>query len=387
MLALVIGVLLGSLLFSSFAVAQNDYEVRRCERIDPSDPCYRDLAVARNDAGICRLIESVATRNDCYSKIAKATSDKTLCLTIRKDRGTFEDKYECYEGFITGTEDRNFCLNDLKGDEKNMDGCLLKIALMEDDAALCDELSFEDAQMACIMGVAADLQDESLCHLIRSKIDFARCKSQEGTHCDAREKIDDALYECEKKILIGKRQATCRSKTGEKELNLDENEEQDLSFRGYDDPVSLKYKSASQATGVGILDVAVGGRTREMTLQPGMTGEHRFVNVYLIDIVERGTEEMPKEPRLSLCAYSDPSPPAASLPHREEQKPATEESRSEPVIDEEPEPEPVVDEAPDVGSQETALKATAQTRARPTFFQWFGGTLKGVGGFLKKILI
>lgn len=375
---------------SSLGAAQSDYETRRCERIDPSDPCYRDLAVSRSDPQICRLIEFVSTRNNCYSKIAQNTNDKTLCLDVRQDRGSFDDKYTCYEEFITGIEDMDFCIKDLKGDEETMDECLLKIALKEGDAMLCDSLSFEDAQMECIVGIAVKSQDESLCQLIRTKIDMKQCKSQEGKGCGTREEIDEARYECEHKILIEKRRNVCRSRSGVKELNLDEGEDQDISFRGHDEPIHLKYTSASLSTNVGVFDVTVGSRTQEITLQPGMTGKNRFINVYLVELVERGTEEAPEGPRMSLCLFPDPLPRLASPPRTQEPEQAPEPESPEPE-QEVPvvttvEQESIVDNEP-AKSSEVVSPTTRRQAARPTFFEWLGGLIKGVGGFLKKILI
>ena len=377
-LGAVIGILL-ILFLSSAAIAQSDYEIRTCERLDPSDPCYRDLAVSRSDASICRLIESVATRNGCYLKIADNTNNKGLCTDIRKERGSFKDKYDCYKDFITGIEDRDFCLIDLKGDEESQDKCFGKIASKEKDAALCDDLLLEDSQMDCILDTASELQDSSLCQLIRTKIDLNRCKLQGGNGCDTREKIDTALYECEQKIVVGKRRDICRSRTGEKEFNLDYSEEQDLDFRGFN-AVHLKYKSASLLTGVGVFDVTIDGRSREMTLQPGMTGEYRFVNVYVIDLVEQGSEESPQEPRMVLCAYADPVPTVTSPPPKKE--PVVEPKPVAPKTDD-PVVEPIVEDQPDIVD---VPASSVHTTSRPSFFQWLGGIAGGVGSFFKKIL-
>lgn len=367
--------MVGILVLLSAVSAQSDYEIRRCEKLDPSDPCLRNLAVARSDDAICKLIGSVSTRNSCYSKIADNTGDKSLCMNIRKNRGTLEDKYECYEDFITGIEDRDFCIYDLKGDEEAQDECFSRIAGKENNVVLCDDLSLEDSQMDCILDIASELQDTSLCQLIRTKIDLKRCKAQGGKGCDTRDEIVDAAYECESKITVGKRRSICRSRSRQQELNLDEDEEQDLNFRGYDDPVYLKYKGASLAIGVGVFDVTIGARTRELTLQPGMTGEYRFVNVYMLDLVERGTEEEPEEPRMVLCVYPDPVP---RIPTPKEE-PVKEEP--EPIVEE---PEPIIEEPEEV---EDVPEAIVAAKTRPTFFQWLGGLFGSGASFLKKILV
>jgi len=375
MLALVMAVLL-----SSLAAAQNDYETRRCDRIDPSDPCYRDLAIARGDAAICRLIESVSTRNNCYSKIAENTNDKALCLNIRQDRGSFEDKYECYEEFIVGIEDHDFCIKELKGDEKSVDACLLKIAQKEQDVALCDALSFEDAQMKCILAIARSRQDADACSLIKAKINMKECLSQQGSSCDTREEIDEAVFDCEQEIHVEQRKTLCRSHQGSKEVYLDHAEVQDLNFRGWEDAVHFRYKTASLETQVAVFDIDTGKSSRETTLQPGMTAEHRFVNVYLIDIIERGTEEAPEDPRLFLCVYPDSKPREYFIPSHQDGKTSSE---PEPVVAE----EPLEEQTEESAEEEPPQKSGALMSTRQTFFEWLSGVVRGLGGFLKKILI
>lgn len=97
--------------------------------------CEHEIAIALNDASLCKSITTAVWKSSCFSKIGIASNDSSLCF-----KSTFaKDKVPCFYEIAKATRELKVCLYI----ENELDRflCMEDIAIITNDTKICDSMS------------------------------------------------------------------------------------------------------------------------------------------------------------------------------------------------------------------------------------------------------
>ncbi len=115
------------------------------------DMCFFMIASAKNKWGICTTIRDTRLKDNCLYNLIKAEKDEGLCYMIESDNF----KFQCVIDIAIIKKDPKICGNSFffenHPDEK--DECYRKIALVNNDTSLCDNVKDNFYKSLCLKNI------------------------------------------------------------------------------------------------------------------------------------------------------------------------------------------------------------------------------------------
>ena len=150
-------------------VAKESGDVTACEEITDEftkEPCMIEVAKVKQDKAVCDKISEEYNKNQCLKGVAVAKQDGTICSEITAE-STLElfgnTKDECFREVALANNDKNLCQQVENADVKNW--CLASFEKTEES---CNKIQDASMKLDCLILVAEETQDVSICENIVS---------------------------------------------------------------------------------------------------------------------------------------------------------------------------------------------------------------------------
>jgi len=139
------------------------------------DNCYSALARNGGDPYVCDSVTAGFLRDKCYDDAADAADDAQACMRIQ----TEAMRYECANGVyarlaIEGRNPlicRNVIYNDAKMKRQIEDSCIMAVAMNISDTSMCGQIANESIRLRCLgitptvdCSVIADANSKAMCY-------------------------------------------------------------------------------------------------------------------------------------------------------------------------------------------------------------------------------
>jgi hypothetical protein len=153
-------------------VARAKKDVSICDAIDNTNyknPCIQEVASARKEVSLCNGIESNSSRDDCIEAVAVSIPDASLCNKLGSSLDYW--KHQCIMKVAMVKQDIALC-DEIPVDPGNRmtETCVKNISEGKTDPSMCDSISNQDVRdFYCLTPVAVASKDESACSSITDK--------------------------------------------------------------------------------------------------------------------------------------------------------------------------------------------------------------------------
>ncbi|MBU1120766.1 MAG: hypothetical protein ABIE23_03905 [archaeon] len=127
------------------AIELNSLE--ECRKLDfgfDSDNCVKEIALRRNDSGVCNEISDSAINVNCLNGIAIKQKNIEICneITLENARGG------CYTNVAVSSFDESIC--DIYENITVKDNCILSVAQAKKDSSVCEKIFSELTKNHCL---------------------------------------------------------------------------------------------------------------------------------------------------------------------------------------------------------------------------------------------
>ncbi len=132
---------------------------------DTRTGCFTELALKQQDEKICDNIISYVDGNTCIMKIAVIKHDVALCRTINHA----EIEKECFQNVVIEAADSSFCESMV---DREKSECFYDLAMLTQNESLCEKMDVKysgyiKGSDMCFFEFARKKQDRTLCeHII-----------------------------------------------------------------------------------------------------------------------------------------------------------------------------------------------------------------------------
>lgn len=352
-----------------------------CASYGSRDGCLLSIAQDRNDPSYCADIDGLSTRNTCYSYMAEYFEDRKYCQKVKKNDGTYEDMYECFEDFLEEPEDISICNDYIKSGEYH-DECIKDMMKMTEDAGMCLLMDMMDSRLECYLEFAEDQADEELCSLMLDNIDVGECRHDDIEICDSEKKLEEQARLCRNKVKAASLVHECKSYNKNIETSFEESEKSEFIFQG-DDPhrgtFTIEVKAIDLLNGYANVELKANQNRARYNLFIGQTIIHEFFKIMVLDIYDKNEGEtdedddpMDPEPVVKFCFFKENDAPEIEPEEEEEPEPLMNESEDE-EEKEEAEPEAVLANESDYKVIDTDKKSEENKGLLRKVLIWFWG--------------
>lgn len=124
--------------------------------------CYLTFARGMGDSSVCESFDTLNEKDECYVYVVSATGDISTCNKIQKQDG----KDMCYKLVATKIKDTSVCDNIQKQDTK--DDCYVYVGLESNNSEICNKINNQPAKDRCYLYVARAKQDTAICDNIEN---------------------------------------------------------------------------------------------------------------------------------------------------------------------------------------------------------------------------
>ncbi len=145
--------------FTDVAAATDDSAA--CDRVSTEAGaafCRTELFLARGNVAECDSLLHLPAKDTCYDDFARERQEWSICTKM--SRGNYRET--CIEDVARQTEDPYGCLL-LEKSNPNREGCLFALSIEAANPETCRELSDENYRAFCLLNIAVNSQDETLC--------------------------------------------------------------------------------------------------------------------------------------------------------------------------------------------------------------------------------
>jgi len=285
-----------------------------CASQGSKDGCLLGIAKDRKDPSYCAMIDNLGTRNVCYSYMAVEFNDESYCTKVKKDDGTYEDVYDCFEDFLEDPEDIAICNEYIKTGEFH-DDCIKDIMKMTEDPEMCLLMDMMDSRLDCYLEFAEDQADENLCDLMLENIDVGECRHDDIDECDSDAKLEDHVRLCRNKVKAAALVHSCKSYDRNIETTFKATEKSEFIFKGDDafrGTFTVDVKSIDLFSGYANTELKTGQVRRRYNLFLGQTVSFETMKVMVLDIYDKneGKEDedgdaLDPEPIVKFCFFKE----------------------------------------------------------------------------------
>ena len=143
--------------FAKLGILRQD--LNTCDQAEKSRFfCYTNVAQETNNQSICKLITDEYWQPICYKSIAVNTNDHRLCDEVTRQKL----QTECFYTIAQNTSNEQICRR-IIDDWPLFYRCFNKIALVKGNVEVCLELENDLNRDSCILGLAKNTSNSSLC--------------------------------------------------------------------------------------------------------------------------------------------------------------------------------------------------------------------------------
>ena len=144
-------------------------ELFACDSFEEKEECLLEVAKANRNVSICDLILNKISLIECKSEIFSYQKDYTFC-----DGLSFE-KNHCKLLIAENSNDKEMCLGLSTNFPFEAGRCLAKLAFLENNPTLCNELTITTAKDFCFIHLVKNIPSLGICENIQSQVNKLGC--------------------------------------------------------------------------------------------------------------------------------------------------------------------------------------------------------------------
>ncbi len=133
------------------------------------DLCYNDVALAKKDLTICGMLPNKSV-GACIKRFASEFKDIQQCHFIKHNQYWYD---LCYKEVALATDDVGLCNS--TSSQKIKDSCVKGVAESLNDVELCGEISDNTLKEKCLSTIALEKNDYNICKLLAEPLRKATC--------------------------------------------------------------------------------------------------------------------------------------------------------------------------------------------------------------------
>ncbi|MDO8538669.1 MAG: fibronectin type III domain-containing protein [archaeon] len=154
--------------FNNVGISLNNKEI--CAKILENDSlrnsCIKTVSTALQATQGCAVIDEVFERDDCYKQLAVAGNNASYCslMSTTLSSGTFV-RDACLDSVLSSNKNTAVCGFYISSSKKN--DCLKTVAISLSDETICNQITDQNRQDYCFSEINITLKQVSICYAIQ----------------------------------------------------------------------------------------------------------------------------------------------------------------------------------------------------------------------------